>query len=246
MVWLEMKCYAAGPLKEAFCRHEKHQVCPPAHCYDTATAELRRIIEHGLADCEGLALDAYGCEGGRFARQYQWIDLAVQAVTRLDCGLPEGFDRCVCTRLGSFTMRLYAILGRTTNIVADQVRTLADSLRHLRDWFGDMTQEPPQDVVPFLRAGLAILRSLEDKAAGKGICAYPATGPCADYGQMELRIVDDNDQPLSGCKVQITTQAGQKREVMADANGYIRELLPKGPYTVSGAGGEFPALTMVV
>jgi hypothetical protein len=245
-VWLEMRIYEAGPLKHAFSRYEQHQLCPAADCYERATADLRKIIETGLAECQSLSMDAYGCDESAFLRHRHLVDMAVQEIMRLDCKDLEGFERCVWARLGSFTMRLYAILGRSTNLVAEQVRTLADSLLHLKQWFDDMSKEPPTDVVPFLRAGLAIIRSLESRAHGYGVCAQVPTGPCPDYGQMELRIVDDNEQPLSGVKVHITTQSGQKHESIADQNGYIREILPKGPYTISATGGEFPALTMVV
>jgi hypothetical protein len=245
-VWTEMRAYAAGPLKEAFRRYEQRQLCPPENCYEKATGDLRKVIESGLAECQSLAMDPSGCDEAAFLRHRQLVDMSVQEVMKLDCKSLEGFDRCVWTRLGAFTMRLYAILGRSTSIVAEQIRTLVESLRHLRRWYDNMNEEPPVDVLPYLRAGLSIVRSLENQAKGYGVCAQVPTGPCPDYGQMELRIVDDNEQPLSGVRVQITTQTGQKREAIADHNGYIREILPKDTYTVSATGGEFPALTMVV
>ncbi|HXN47792.1 MAG TPA: hypothetical protein VN893_14190 [Bryobacteraceae bacterium] len=247
-VWKEMRAYETGALKQAFRKYEDRLMCPPGQCYDKTTKELHRIIEHGLADSAGIAVDAYGCDEARFLRHRQLVDQAVQEITRLDCRNPEGLERCVWTRLGSFTASLYAILGRSSSIVSEQVRTLAVSVRSLWGWLQNMTPEPPQDALPFLRAGLAILRSLEDRAQGYGFCAQVPTSSCPEYGQMELRIVDDYDQPIPRCRVLIRPQGsdGQIHEFVADDSGFIRKLMPKGPYQVSATGGEFPALTMVV
>jgi hypothetical protein len=106
-----------------------------------------------------------------------------------------------------------------------------------------MNEEPPRDVVPFLRAGLAILRSFEDRYGG---CAQVPTGPCSDYGRMDLRIVDDHEQPMAGCRVQITHHTGFTREAIADGDGRIQEFLPRGPYTISSPGEEIPVTKMTI
>jgi hypothetical protein len=237
-VWQEMRTYVNTVLRDAFCRYEERQLCPPEKCYERATSDLRKIIDRGLMECEGLAIDAYGCDQTRFARQRELVDLAVCEIVKLDCRSLEGFDPCIWTRLGFYTMRLYAILGRTTNIVADQIRTLAESFRHLKEWFNHMDQEPPQDVVPYLRAFLAIVRSLEDRARGYGVCAQVPTGPCADYGQMQLHIVDDNGLPMGGCKVVVRSQAagGPSFEGITDSNGNYYRDVPRGSYAAEAGG----------
>jgi hypothetical protein len=242
-VWTGMRRFVAGPVKQAFQTYEERQFCPQEQCYEKATAELRRIIEDGLADSDGLAMDVYGGDA-RLLRHRQRVDACVQEILRLDCKAWEGFDPCAWTRLGSFTMRLYAILGRSSSIVAGQVRTLAQSWKNLTQWWNHMSEEPPTDVVPFLRAGLAILRSFEDRAQGHGIYAQLPTGPSTDYGRMHLRIVDDSDRPMAGCRVLIVHDQGHTREAIADGDGRVRELMPKGPCTVSSPGEEFPAFKM--
>ncbi|MGA2739506.1 MAG: hypothetical protein ABSG65_18960 [Bryobacteraceae bacterium] len=257
-VWTGMLNYLDGPLKRAFVQYEQHELCPPTLCYDKATGSLREAIKQGLANAPGLAFDIYGCDEAQLRQHRHLVDKVVYEISRLDSKNLEGFDRCVWTELGADAMRLYAILGRGATVVADQVRTLYQSWAGFTNWFAEMRngQEgpPPADALPFLRAGLGILRTFEARARNSGVC-LDTQAPCGvEYGEMVVQLVDENDQPFAGTEVQITPSPAVAPQfpgsplAVTDQAGIVRRYVPKGSYTVSALSGvaAFPAVTITV
>jgi hypothetical protein len=252
-VWTCMQTYVDGPLKRAFVKYEQHELCPPTLCYDKTTEALRGTIKQGLASTQGLSFDVYGCDETQLRQHRLLVDKVVQEIDRLDSKKLEGFDRGVWTQLGADAMRLYAILGRGATVVADQVRTLYKSWTDFTGWIQSRAGDPPVTALPFLRAGLGILRTFEARARNSGVCLDTQV-PCGvEYAEMEFAIVDSDNQPLSGAEVQITPSAEIASQfpgnpvAVADQSGLVKRYVPKGSYTVSAlSGAAFPAFTLTI
>ncbi len=242
-----MQAYVSGNVKRAFTRYQERELCPPASCLDNATQSLDAIIAQGLTESDQLSANPYGCDESLAAQHRQLIDEAVKQITALDNKSLDGFDRRVWIRLGSFPMRLYAILDRRGVIVAEQVRILRSSFQSLGNWFQHPDQPPAREAVPLLQAGLSLLRMLQERATGAGICAQlPVVGK-SSLGQLTLKIVDDDGKPIQGEIQVVSQQSGQVRQLMSDETGNIQSFLPKGAYIVSPIGDfAFPTQTITV
>lgn len=242
-VWTEMAAFLNGPVKRAFKKYEQHELCPQTLCFDTATAELGNVIAAGLVQAQAGTFGIAGIDDGAVLQQRQYIDQAVCAISRLDCKNLEGFDRCVWTRLGAFTMRLYAILNRNSVAIADQVRNLYTSWQDLQTWFnGKMVGDPPPAAMHLLEAGIRAAQSLVAWAQNQGVTVPAARGSALDpsnLGQLQLQLVGQNNQPLPNYSVMIQPQAGGTPAInrVSGPTGLVTASVPAGPYVITDTTG---------
>lgn len=242
-VWKDMASFLNGPVKRAFKKFEKQELCPATLCFDKATEELSQIIATGLAQAQAGTFGVAGIDDGTVVQQRMSFDQAVCAISRLDCKDLEGFDRCVLTGLGAIPIRGYLALNRNTVAIADQVRNLFTSFTELQAWFGrgKLAGDPPPAAMHLLEAGIRAVHSLVGWAQNQSTTTQATSGSPfnqANLGQLSLQVVGQNNQPLPNYSILIQPQAGGPViNRISGPTGLVALSVPAGSYDITDTTG---------
>jgi hypothetical protein len=251
-VWMAMQVETDKQLKRAFDKFQERQPCPPALCYDNATAALRKIIAAGAADSLKFTREPLCWDEPQLCHHRQFVDRVTEEIRKLRCKDVSGPIVCVLTRLGSLSMRLYAILDRGRMDLAVAVRTTFEDWSETWKWFHQMDNDPSPRVVHQLRTLTGIYRWLESRIRSYDICNDPVPSPyCStpaspgnNEGELMFEFADENGNPIANQWVTITDAAGNQSQALTDPAGVVRRFVAKGMYTV-GAHDSAPITILV-